>query len=253
MLLQEAQLSRGGLLFDGTDNRVLLNDRPDIVIATPSKALALLQAKTLVLTHLSLLCIDEADLLLSYGHSADVQRLVDPSSGFIPKLGVQAILLSATLTSDVDALKGFILRNPAILRLSEPSSSTNLTQYSITTSEQDKFLMIYVLLKLKLIKGKALLFVNSVERGYRLRLFLEQFGIRSCVVNEGLPLNSRYHIVEEFNKGVYDYIIATDEADLGGDDNESESESEGERDTEEEVKEDELAEAKKRESSVCTC
>lgn len=101
--------------------------------------------------------------------------------------------------------------------------------------------MIYVLLKLKLIKGKALLFVNSVERGYRLRLFLEQFGIRSCVVNEGLPLNSRYHIVEEFNKGVYDYIIATDEADLGGDDDESESEEEAE-----EEQGDELAEAKKR-------
>lgn len=158
----------------------------------PVSTVILTLCQTLVLDHLSLLCIDEADLLLSYGHSADVQRLVDPASGYIPKLGVQAILLSATLTSDVDALKGFILRNPAILRLSEPSSSAdNLTQYSITTSEQDKFLMIYVLLKLKLIKGKALLFVNSVERGYRLRLFLEQFGIRSCVVNEGLPLNSR--------------------------------------------------------------
>lgn len=72
--------------------------------------------------------------------------------------------------------------------------------------------MIYVILKLKLIKGKCLLFVNSIDRCYRLKLFLEQFAIRSCVLNSELPLNSRYHIVEEFNRGVYDYIIATDEA-----------------------------------------
>ena len=29
-------------------------------------------------------------------------------------------------------------------------------------------------------------------------------------MNEELPVNSRFHIVEEFNKGKYDYIIATD-------------------------------------------
>jgi ATP-dependent RNA helicase DDX56/DBP9 len=66
-------------------------------------------------------------------------------------------------------------------------------------------------LKLRLIRGKCILFVNDVERCYRLKLFLEQFMIKSCVLNSELPLNSRYHVVQEFNKGVYDYIIATDE------------------------------------------
>ena len=46
---------------------------------------------------------------------------------------------------------------------------------------------------------------------FRLKLFLEQFSIKSCVLNSELPHNSRCHIVEEFNKGIYDYIIATDE------------------------------------------
>ena len=31
------------------------------------------------------------------------------------------------------------------------------------------------------------------------------------MLNSELPLNSRYHVVQEFNKGVYDYIIASDE------------------------------------------
>jgi ATP-dependent RNA helicase DDX56/DBP9 len=82
----------------------------------------------------------------------------------------------------------------------------------------DKFLLTYVMLKLKLIKGKCILFVNDVDRCYRLKLFLEQFSIKSCVLNAELPLNSRVHIVQEFNKGVYDYIIATDESAGKGDD-----------------------------------
>lgn len=91
-------------------------------------------------------------------------------------------------------------------------SYANLTQYAVRCSEEDKFLLIYVLFKLRLIKGKVLVFVNSVDRGYRLKLFLEKFGIRSGVLNAELPFNSRYHSVMEFNRGVFDYLIATDEA-----------------------------------------
>lgn len=59
-------------------------------------------------------------------------------------------------------------------------------------AEVDKFLLTYVILKLKLIKGKCILFVNDVERCYRLKLFLEQFSIKSCVLNSELPFNSRF-------------------------------------------------------------
>jgi ATP-dependent RNA helicase DDX56/DBP9 len=93
-------------------------------------------------------------------------------------------------------------------------------------TEADKFLLTYVILKLKLIKGKCILFVNDVERSYRLKLFLEQFSIKSCVLNSELPLNSRYHTVQEFNKGVYEYIIATDESGRGEMDSDDEAEDE---------------------------
>ncbi|KAJ1567080.1 ATP-dependent DNA/RNA helicase, partial [Nowakowskiella sp. JEL0078] len=50
-----------------------------------------------------------------------------------------------------------------------------------------------------------------IDRGYQLKLFLEQFGIRCCTLNSELPVRSRYHIVQEFNRGLYEYIIATDD------------------------------------------
>ena len=65
--------------------------------------------------------------------------------------------------------------------------------------------------KLKLIKGKCIIFVADIDRCYRLKLFFEQFGIKSCVLNSELPVNSRVHVVDEFNKNIYDIIIASDE------------------------------------------
>lgn len=91
---------------------MLLNDKPDIVISTPTKLLSLLQSKSLSLSQLSLLAIDEADLLLSYGFKGDLTRIMDPTSGWIPKLGVQGCLMSATLSDDVEGIKGLVLRNP---------------------------------------------------------------------------------------------------------------------------------------------
>lgn len=67
-----------------------------------------------------------------------------------------------------------------------------LISYShLRCSEVDKFLLTYVILKLRLIKGKCIIFVNDVDRSYRVKLFLEQFSIKSCVLNSELPLNSR--------------------------------------------------------------
>jgi ATP-dependent RNA helicase DDX56/DBP9 len=97
---------------DGLIYRLLLNDKPDIVIATPSRLLQLLQSSSVDLKNLSFLAIDEADLLLSYGHKDDLTKIMDPSSGWIPKLGVQGCLMSATLGEDVEGVKGMILRNP---------------------------------------------------------------------------------------------------------------------------------------------
>jgi ATP-dependent RNA helicase DDX56/DBP9 len=44
--------------------------------------------------------------------------------------------------------------------------------------------------------------------------------MKSCILNSELPVNSRIHVVEEFNKSVYDIIIASDEHEVLGDEEE---------------------------------
>eukprot|EP00061_Rhincodon_typus_P015535 g43260.t1 len=184
-------------------------EKPDIVIGTPSRILLHLEQHTLNLsTSLEMLVIDEADLLFSFGFENDLKNLL----GHLPKI-YQAFLMSATFNEDVQTLKELVLHNPVILKLKESQlpDSSQLIQYHIKCEEEEKFLLIYTLLKLSLVRGKTIIFVNSIDRCYRLKLFLEQFSILSCVLNSELPVHSRCHIISQFNRSLYDYIIATDE------------------------------------------
>jgi len=72
------------------------------------------------LSTLDYLVIDEADLILSYGHSSDDIRsllsgagagAVTGGGGGLPKV-YQSFLMSATLTGEVEELKGVVLKNP---------------------------------------------------------------------------------------------------------------------------------------------
>ncbi|KAL4785427.1 putative ATP dependent RNA helicase [Aspergillus varians] len=192
--------------------RSMLADYPDIVVSTPARVIANLGSSALSLDNLTHLVIDEADLVLSYGYEDDINAL----SKAIPR-GVQTFLMSATLTAEVDTLKGLFCRSPAILKLEDKDDKgADVSQFVVRCAEDEKFLLTYVIFKLHLIKGKVIIFVGDIDRSYRLKLFLEQFGIKSCVLNSELPVNSRIHVVEEFNKGVYDIIIAADEQEVMG-------------------------------------
>ena len=97
------------------------------MIATPARAALNLGSASLSLENLAHLVIDEADLVLSYGYDEDLQNV----SKSMPK-GVQTILMSATLTSEVETLKGLFCRNPAVLQLEEPEvEGEGVSQYVV--------------------------------------------------------------------------------------------------------------------------
>jgi ATP-dependent RNA helicase DDX56/DBP9 len=192
--------------------RSILADSPDIVISTPGKASQILAWAALSLNSITHLVIDEADLVLSYGYEHDMNAIAKS----LPT-GVQTLLMSATLTTEVDTLKGLFCKDPAVLKLEEKEEEgEGVTQYVVKCAEDEKFLLTYVIFKLGLVRGKCIIFVQDVDRSYRLKLFLEQFGVKSCVLNSELPVNSRIHVVQEFNKGVYDIIIAADDQEILG-------------------------------------
>jgi ATP-dependent RNA helicase DDX56/DBP9 len=223
-----------------------LQSLPDILISTPAKLVIQLDKKSktggkslLSLNQTTMLIIDEADLILSYGYKDDIHKILS----HMPKI-FQGIFLSATLSSELNKFKKLILHNPAILKLEENKEKGNLLQFYLESNENDKYLILYVFIKLGLLQGKGLIFVNDVNKCYRLKLFLQQFYISAAVLNAEVPSNSRNHILEEYNRGLFNYLIASDAVvDKGNDDNDDdEDDSEDESNDEEEAQQEDVEE-----------
>lgn len=147
--------------------RSLLSNVPDIIVSTPARAWHSVNSSGLSLDKLQYLVLDEADLLLSYGYDEDMENI----SKTIPK-GVQTVMMSATLSSELKTLKNIFCRNPKLLDLNEEMGDEDekLSQFYVKCAEDDKWLIGYLIFKLQLIKGKSLIFVADIDRSYRLKV-----------------------------------------------------------------------------------
>ena len=210
-----------------------------IVVSTPGSVAELITNKVIqprvLESNLCFLVLDEADLLLSYGYEDDMSVL----SPCIPR-SCQCMMTSATMTEDVDTLKNLLLQNPVTLDLQEletekkldaenesavvetGTGSVDIEHYRIdlpisagppgSLSEvTERLLRLLTMLKYGLVERKVLVFVNTADFGMRTRLFLDAFGIRCCELHAEMPLNTRNHVLQQYNKGLFDYMIATDD------------------------------------------
>lgn len=228
------------LLAEGNAARSVASTAGQVVVSTPARIAALLRQGILSLRSLErslkAVVFDEADLLLSYGYEQDIAEIAPA----IPR-SCQTMLMSATTSDDIDKLTKLILHDPISLDLlaktapefdaddiTNPAgmhslgAATDIDHRSIdlpaacavkgrVTETMEKLLYLLALLRLKLVQSKVLIFVNTVEIGMKVRIFLDAFGLRCSLLSAELPLNSRHHILQEFNKGLFDYLIATDD------------------------------------------
>ena len=155
------------------------------------------------LTSLEYIVVDEADLMLTHDFETDIKEIVLRMSSFRHP---QVIMCSATLNPHTNKLQQhFMIHHPTVLQIDNDSFDENkLSEYYFEcTDYKDKFIMVYALLKLNIIKGKSIIFVHSIDLSYRLKLFLEKFLIPTAVLNPTLPYNSRQSVIDKFNRGLF--------------------------------------------------
>lgn len=218
------------LTGDGRSLRQAAVTAGSVVVSTPGRVAELIRSKVvrgdMLGSNLTFLVLDEADLLLSYGYEEDM----DVISPCIPR-SCQCMLTSATTSEDVEKLTRLILQNPVSLdlldvtdpnkkvleegkddidhrRIDLPPASGNPGSLTEMT---ERLLRLLTILKYGLVENKVLIFVNSPDTGMRTRLFLDAFGIRCSEMHSEMPLNTRNHLLQQFNRGLFDYLIATDD------------------------------------------
>ncbi|ETO07920.1 ATP-dependent nucleolar RNA helicase, partial [Reticulomyxa filosa] len=85
---------------------------------------------------------------------------------------------------------------------------SKLSEYYLEVDDaNEKYLVMYALLKLGIIKGKSIVFLHTVDLCYRLKLFLERFLVPTAVLNPNLPYNSRQSVLDKFNRGLFSFDL----------------------------------------------
>ncbi len=182
----------------------------DVLVATPGRLLDHMQQRTVDLSKVEILTLDEADRMLDMGFLPPLRRVV----GTLPRAR-QTLLLSATITPDVVRLCDEFTRDPVRVDVSnEQVVAATVTHRAHPVADGRKgALLTHVLMQAP--GGQALVFCKTKRRSNRVGEQLERAGVRSAVIHGNKSQAARNRALGDFKAGRVTVLVATDIAARG--------------------------------------
>lgn len=187
-----------------------LKQGPQIVVGTPGRLLDHLNRKTLDLSNLQGLVLDEADEMLRMGFIDDVESIM----AAIPD-DHQTALFSATMPAPIRRITKRFMHHPQEVQI----KSTNQTAPDI---DQSYWLVRGVRKNEALIRfleaedfDAAIIFVRTKSATLEVADVLEQHGYNSAALNGDMTQQLREQTLDRLRNGRLDILIATDVAARG--------------------------------------
>ena len=186
-----------------------LRSEVDIVVACPGRLLDHINRRTINLSNLEVLVLDEADRMLDMGFLPDIKKIIKQ----IPR-SRQTMLFSATMPADINKLAKDILQAPVTVKVdhSAPASTVTHALYPVDQSLKGG-LLLKVLSKTD--TESVLVFTRTKHRAKRLGVQLEKAGYRAASLQGNLSQNKRQEALNGFRDGRYQVLVATDIAARG--------------------------------------
>ncbi len=206
---------RSAVVFGGVDmnpQTAQLRAGVELLIATPGRLLDHVQQKSVNLSQVSILVLDEADRMLDMGFLPDLQRIVN----LLPT-DRQSLLFSATFSPEIRKLgKTFLKDNPVSIEVARRNATAeNVTQevFKLDRIEAKRAAVV------QLVKDRALkqviVFTNTKIGAGRLARELIREGIAADAIHGDKSQNDRLATLERFKRGEIEVLVATDVAARG--------------------------------------
>ncbi|MDP1695782.1 MAG: DEAD/DEAH box helicase [archaeon] len=181
----------------------------EIVVGTPGRILDHLERRTLDLSKVSHLVLDEADRMLDMGFIFDVEKIIKQC----PKKR-QTFLFSATISPDIAHIAKNHMKNPVEVEVESYVDASLLEQVYYDISPQQKFsLLIYLLNKEE--AELVMVFCNTRSNVDFIARNLANAGIDAVSIHGGLTQAKRNKILSSFHKGKVGVLVCTDVAARG--------------------------------------
>ncbi len=209
---------RATVIFGGTSIEPqidVLTKGVDILVATPGRLIDLHKQEMVDLSHVEILVLDEADLMLDMGFIDDVKHIESLS----PKQK-QILLFSATMPFKVEQLANTILTQPERIEVAQTSSAAKTVgQILYYVPKRNKIELCLHLLRNE-IKGSILIFRRTKFGVDKLEQTLIKNGYQVETLHGDKSQTDRQTALKKFKSGMVNILIATDVAARGIDINE---------------------------------
>ncbi|MBC2734845.1 MAG: DEAD/DEAH box helicase [Desulfobacteraceae bacterium] len=181
----------------------------DILVACPGRLLDHLQRKTVSLSRLEVLVLDEADQMFDMGFLPDIRRIIakTPSER-------QTLLFSATMPREIAHLAQETLNQPVTVKVGRTAPAATVSHALFPVAQHLKTAMLMELLRHTNTES-VLVFTRTKHRAKRLGEQLGKAGYRSASLQGNLSQNRRKAALDGFRDGTYQILVATDIAARG--------------------------------------
>ena len=186
-----------------------LRAKPQVVVACPGRLLDLHGQRSIDLSGIETLVIDEADMMLDMGFLPDVRRIVE----LIPEKR-QTLMFSATMPDEIRKLANKVLNNPQVADVGHSSvvSTIDHELYPVTQRQKTPLLN-YLLGDVNF--GSAIIFTRTKHRALRVAQQLKSAGHNAVALQGNMSQAQRDRAMQGFRDGKYQILVATDIASRG--------------------------------------
>jgi ATP-dependent RNA helicase RhlE len=181
----------------------------EIVVACPGRLLDHMAQKTIDLSHLEVLVLDEADQMFDMGFLPDIRRILKQLP---PKR--QTLLFSATMPPDIRALASDILTNPVTVQVGNTAPPVTVSHALYPVAQHLKTPLLLELLR-HTDTESVLIFTRTKHRAKRLGEQLEKTGYTAASLQGNLSQTRRQAALDGFRDGTFQILVATDIAARG--------------------------------------
>lgn len=186
-----------------------LKKKPRVIIATPGRLMDHVSQKTIKLSTVEVLVIDEADRMLDMGFLPDIKKIL----GRIPKER-QTMLFSATIPQEVLRIAATEMKLPVHIEVAPSGTAAEkVSQELFIVKKEDKKRILAKILNQY--KGSVLLFSRTKIGAKRITTMLRNAGHRAAEIHSDRTLGQRKEALEGFKRGKYRVLVATDIAARG--------------------------------------
>jgi ATP-dependent RNA helicase RhlE len=187
-----------------------LRGQIDILVATPGRLLDHVGQKTLDLSAIEILVLDEADRMLDMGFIRDIKKIL----ALLPRQR-QNLLFSATFSDEIKALADGLLHNPGYVEVARRNSTVELITQSVHPVPQRlKSHLLAHLIKHHDWK-QVLVFTRTKHGANRLTEKLVADGIPAAAIHGNKSQPARTKALAQFKDGSLPVLVATDIAARG--------------------------------------